>query len=279
MARRVEIAAVARLELAEVVRSRWLGFAIAVYLALAGIFVLAGLRESTVIGFTGMGRVLLSFAHALVLLLPLVGLSATGQVVGAAREQGTLELLLSLPLSRSGWFAAVSLVRYLVLLLPLLVLMPAMALWGSVAFAQPMPWGFLLRALAVSASLLACAVGAGLLVSSHARSPARALIAVLALWAAVVALLDFALIGLMLQMRLRPELVLLLAGLNPVQSARMALLSAAEPELATLGPVGFFLAHRIGADWLLVLGVGWPLLLGLGAWSLALRRLERADVV
>ena len=42
-----------------------------------------------------------------------------------------------------------------------------------------------------------------------------------------------------------PELVFSLAVLNPVECARVALLAAAQPDLATLGPVGFFLTHRM----------------------------------
>ena len=65
-----DLAAIARLDLAEVARSRWLVTCLAVYAVLGGVFVLVGLRESTVIGFTGMGRVLFSLCHALVLILP-----------------------------------------------------------------------------------------------------------------------------------------------------------------------------------------------------------------
>ena len=91
----------ARLDLAEVRRSRWITFCVAVYAVLAGVLVLVGMRESTLLGFTGVGRVLLAFSHALVLVLPLLALTATGQLVGRARDDGSLELLLAQPLARS----------------------------------------------------------------------------------------------------------------------------------------------------------------------------------
>ena len=81
------------------------------YGLVAAVFVLVGMRESSVLGFTGMGRVLLSFCHALVLLLPLLALSATGQTVNRSRDDGTLELLFSHPLSRTGYFTAVTITR------------------------------------------------------------------------------------------------------------------------------------------------------------------------
>lgn len=274
-----EYAAIARLDLAEVVRSRWLICVAAVYALLAGVFVLVGMRESTLMGFSGMGRVLLSFSHALVLLLPLLALMATGQVVNRAREDGTLELLFSHPVRRGSYFVSVSLVRYLVLVLPLVALMVAMALGGSVVNGQDIPWRFLWRALAVSAALLFAFVGLGMAVSTFVRSVARATIWVLLLWAAGVALLDFALIGLMLQWRLNPQAVFLLAAINPVESARLALLAGASSELSVLGPVGFFLAQRVGPNALFAVGTLWPLAVGVMAWMTALHNFRKADIV
>jgi ABC-2 type transport system permease protein len=274
-----ELLAVARLDLAEVLRSRWMVFCGAVYALLAGVFVLVGLRESTLLGFSGMGRVLLSFCHALVLLLPLLALTATGQVINRAREDGSLELFFSQPLRRGTFFAAVTLVRSAVLVGPLVVLMVAMAVIGSVAYGQVVPWGFLLRALAVSTALLLAFVGLGMAVSTLVRSQARAMIWLLTLWALGVALIDFGLVGLMLQWRLNPRTVFLLASLNPVQAARMALLSGAAPDLGVLGPVGFFLAHRLGGTVLFAAGTLWPVLVGAGAWMLALRSFRRGDLV
>lgn len=271
--------ALARLDLAEVTRSRWLTFCVGLYAVLAALFVLIGLRESTVLGFTGIGRVLLSLSHALVLLLPLLALTATGQVVNRAQDDGTLELLFSQPLSRSEYFAGITGVRYALLLLPLVALMVIVALLGRVLFGSAIPWSFLARSLAACAGLLWAYTGLGLAVSVFVRNQAKAVMLLLAIWVAGVVLLDFALIGLMLQWRLNAPSVFVLAALNPVEAARLALLSAAEPSLSILGPVGFFLANRLGAGWLLIAGVGWPLLVGLAAWSLARERFIREDLV
>jgi ABC-type transport system involved in multi-copper enzyme maturation permease subunit len=277
--RRAGLAAVLRLELAEVLRSRWIVFCAAVYALLGVTFVLVGARESTVVGFTGMGRTLLSFTHVLVFLLPLLALTATGQVVNTAREEGALELLFGNPLRREEWFLGVTLVRVGVLAVPLLVAVPGLALVGWVAFREPVPWGWMLRALAVGTTLLACFVAIGLLVSTTVRSTSRALIVLLVVWCASVALIDFGLVGLMLQSHVEPRLVFLLAALNPVQGARMALLSAADAELATLGPVGFYLANHVGTFGLLLIGTLWPALLGAELWVVAATRFRRSDVV
>ena len=93
----------------------------------AALFVLVGLRESTVVEFTGMGRVLFSLCHALVLLLPLVALTLTGQVVNRARDEGALELYLTHPVRRANYFAAVSLVK------------PVLPHWGLIGAVGLMP--------------------------------------------------------------------------------------------------------------------------------------------
>lgn len=279
MSLRREIAVVARLDLAEVLRSRWLVFCLVVHTILAGTFVLVGMRESGVVGFTGMGRALMSWSHVLLFLLPLLALSATGQVVNGARDDGSLELLLSNPVSRTGYFVGTTLVRLVALCVPLLVAMPVMGLFGALAFGQQVPWDFLLRGVVVSVALLGCFTAVGMLVSTLVRSQAKALMLTLLLWALSAALIDFALVGVMLQWELPPSAVFALAAINPVQCARLALLSGAQPELSTFGPVGFFLANRIGSGGLLALGIVWPLLLGLTAWVWSLGAFRRRDLL
>ncbi len=274
-----EIRAVARLDLAEVLRSRWIFFCAATYALLAGVFVLVGLRESSLLGFTGMGRVLLSFTHALLLLLPLLALTATASMVNRARDDGSFELLFTMPLRRTTWFIGSSAVRYLVLVIPLVALMAGMGLYGQVIRGQEVPWPFLWRSLAVCAALLFCFAGIGVAISTFVRHPAKATTYVILVWALAVALLDFGLIGLMLKWQLDPKAVFTLAALNPVQDARMALLSSIEPDLGTFGPVGFYLANRIGGSALFLLGLAWPAIVGLTAWSAALWRFRRGDLL
>ena len=272
-----ELSAAARLDLAEVLRSRWLVFCAAVYAVLAGVLVLVGLRESTLLGFTGMGRVLLAFAHALVLVLPLLALTATGQVVGRARDEGSLELLLSQPIRRTAWLAGVTLVRFAVLAAPLAVIVVAMGLYGQ-ARGQIIPWGFVLRVLVISAALLWAFVGIGVAISVHVRQQVRAITYVVLAWALAVALLHVGLVGMMLRWRLDPHAVFTLAALNPVQDARLALLSNLDPDLATLGPVGFYLAQKLGQGHLYLLGVLWPAVLGTLAWAASAWSFRNGDV-
>lgn len=276
--RLAEISAVARLDLGEVMRSRWLLSCLLLYALLGGVFVLVGLRESSVLGFTGLGRVLFSLCHALVLLLPLLALLGTVQTVNPARDDGSLEVYLSHPIGRGAFLAGVTGVRLAALALPLAAVMVVVALAGS-ARGQAIPWAFLVRSLAVCIALLGAYVGVGVATSVLVRNPARAMTVVFLIWTASVALLDFAGIALLLQWRVSPQAVFALAAANPVQTARMALLSSAEPTLATLGPVGFYLANRLGANTLFALGLAWPALVGVAAWLAAWNAFRRGDAV
>ena len=273
-----ELGALVTLERAELLRSRWLWLGCGLYAALSAAFLGVGLRESSVLGFTGLGRVLFSLSHALVYLLPLLALLATGPSIPRAREDGSLELLLSQPVSRASYLCLALGVRWLGLVVPLVVLF--LALGGAAALlGAALPWGFLAQALAVSAALLFAFAALGLALSCTARTSAHALAALLLAWLAAVALLDFGVIGILLRWQLAPQAVLVLAALNPVEAARVALLAGAEPDLATLGPVGFYLAARLGPTGLVALGVGWPLAFGGLALAHALRRFCRDDAV
>lgn len=273
----VELRAAARLDLAEVIRSRWIWFCIAVYAVLAVALMTVGMRESNILGFTGTSRVLLSFTHALILLLPLIALVATAPAVQRAREDGSLELLFSQPLSPSRWLFAVFAVRYLALVLPLVVAMVVVGMWGQIAHGDPAPWGFMFRAMQISASLVLAFAAIGIAISVFVRNSARVITYIILTWIAGVALLDFGLIAVLLRWRLDAHAVFTLAVLNPVEAARLALLSELEPDLGTFGPVGFYLAHRVGSATLFALGVAWPCAVGVLAYAVAALRFRHND--
>lgn len=267
----------ARLDFAEVLRSRWIWFCTGTYLVLGGVLLVVGVRESSILGFTGTSRVLLSFSNAMLLALPLIALMALAPAVQRARDDGSLELLLGQPLSPGVWFAAICTVRYLALVVPLAAVMVAIGAWGQVMHDDPMPWQFIGRSLAVSSSLLLAFAGIGAAISVFVRNPARVITYLVLVWAAGVALLDFGLIGMMLKWRLDPHAVFTLAVVNPVEAARLAMLSDLQPDLASFGPVGFYMANRVGPTTLFALGVAWPAVVGVVSWTVAYLGFVRSD--
>lgn len=269
-----------RLEMADALRSRWVVFTTAVYAVVFAAFIWLGLRESSVLGFTGLSRVVLNVANAVVVSVPLVALVATNQTIVRARTTGFFELVLAQPCRRDDWLLALVASRVVVVLGPLVALLLATLGIGLVLREdQATLVPLVARSLAVTAALAWAFLGVGLWTSSVARTPERATVYALLVWLIAAALHDFALIGAMLRYRLTPAAVFALAAANPVEAARIALLSSVDPELGVLGPVGFWLANKLGPKLTLLVGIGWPFLLGSVCLGLASRRLARADLV
>jgi ABC-2 type transport system permease protein len=271
-------AALFRLELADALRSRWVLFTAASYVLVFGAFVWLGLRESRVLGFTGLSRVVLNVSNAVVIVLPLVSLVATHQSIVRARSTGLFELILAQPVRREDWLLSAVGSRLLVIVGPLALLLVATLAVGAFSGEASLA-PLVARSLVVVASLSLGFVGVGVLVSSAARSTERATVYALVAWLGASVLHDFGLIGLLLRWHLSPPVVFLLAAINPVESSRVAILSGVDPELSVLGPVGFWLANTLGARWALVLGVGWPVAVGVIALLFARRNLRRCDLV
>ncbi|HEY2515892.1 MAG TPA: ABC transporter permease subunit [Polyangiaceae bacterium] len=272
--------ALLRLELSDALRARWLVVTGAVYAVLFGAFVWLGLRESEVLGFTGLSRVVLNLANAITLAVPLVALVATAQTIVRARQSGFFELMLSEPVRRADWFSSILASRLFVVVAPLAVLFGGVLLVAPLVDAHDASLvPIVLRSLATTAALAWAFVGIGLWVSAAACSPERATVLALLVWLAASALHDFALVGALLRFKLAPAIVFAVAASNPAEAVRIAILSGVDPDLSVLGPVGFWLANALGPRLALGVGVGWPALLGaLAVWR-AQRRLAHSDLV
>jgi ABC-2 type transport system permease protein len=267
-----------RLELADALRSRWVSFTGASYALVFGAFVWLGLRESSVLGFTGLSRVVLNLANAVAIVLPLVSLVATSQAIVGARSGGFFELFLTQPCRRGQWFSSITLSRLAVIAGPLLALLLMAAVAGALLGERAL-LPLVAKSAGVTLALTLAFVGIGLWISAHAPTPERATVYALLTWLCASALHDFALIGVLLQLRLSPQLVFGLAALNPVEAARLAILSSVDPELSVLGPVGFWIANSLGPTLTATVGIAWPLALGALATLLAARRVARMDLV
>ena len=268
-----------RLELAESLRSKWALFTAVLYALMVAAFVWLGLRESTVLGFTGLSRVLLNVSNAVIVVFPLVVLVGTHSAVVRAKTSGFFELMLTQPATRREWFLGLLLSRVLVLAGPLVVLLGGAALCSLLLEPEPGMAAIAVRSITITVSLVFSFIGVGLWVSARARTVERAMVWALVAWVVTAALHDVLLIAVLLRTHLPPEVVFLLAALNPSEAARVGLLTSVDPELSALGPVGFWLANTLGPALAFAIAVGWPLVLGtLSTWR-AVRRVEAADLV
>lgn len=264
-----------RLEAHAVARARWFVAAVLLSLSLVGFFLLVAARESSVLGFTGFGKVMGGVVQASLLLIPLLSLASTAQAVTEARQSGVLEWMLSQPVTRSACFRAMLLPRLAALLTPLAGSVLGLAVVAAVLGQPVAP-----RLVAVFLAVLigqGFAFGAlGMWMSCISRTPEQALLRGLAIWMSTAVLVDFVLLGVLLRWELPASAVFCLAGLNPMQDGRVAVLAAIDPQMGALGPVGAWALHSLGEPLTLAWTIGWPFLLGalatLGAWASFLRR-------
>lgn len=268
-----------RFELADSLRSKWLGSSLGLYGVLFAVFVALGLRESSILGFTGISRVVLNVTNGVLVAVPLLVLLATCQIVVRARRNGLLEMTLAQPTRRDEWFFGVLASRALVLVGPLLLMFAAAAMVGAFSGGEEGLWAMTARCLAISVSLAWAFLGVGLFVSTVARTAERAIVYALLVWVTVTALHDFALVGLLLHARIPPRAVFALAALNPTEAARIGILTGVDAELSVLGPVGFWIANTLGAAKALLVAVAWPALIGTVGVLLAARNVRRGDAI
>lgn len=273
------VLAFTRLELMDALRSKWLMFASVLYLGLLATFVWLGLRESSVIGFTGLSRVLLNLSNAVIVVFPLVVLIGTHSAIVRAKTNGFCELMLVQPVRRSTWFWGLLLSRVVVLIGPLVVILAGCAIGAAFVEEEPGLAAVAARSLGITSALIFAFLGIGLYISARAKTLERAIVLALLAWVVTAAVHDVFLITVLLRTPLPPHVVFFASVLNPSEAARVGLLTSVDPELSSLGPVGFWLANKLGATLALALAIGWPVTLGvLGSWRAA-RRLEAADLV
>ena len=238
-------------------------------------FVLVGVRESNVLGFTGMGRVLMSFTHALLLLLPLLALTATGQLINRARDDGTLEMLFS-HRCRAALFSWHHAGALRAAPRPVDHARAAARRARQPVLRQAIPWAFLGRALAISAALL-WAFGAGAAhldggAQSGARHDVRA-----GGFRLGVALLDFGVIGFAQVAAARRDIVRHLRG-KPGAGGRAWRCSRRRAGARHAGACRLLPSSRIGENALFALGTLWPVALA-HLWWAASRHFRKSDLV
>ena len=249
---------IAQRELREALRNKWLWFYAVAFAGLALALSQAGLASAGYAGLGGFGRTAASLINALLLFVPLMGLSVGAGAVAGDRERGTLLYLLAQPVSRAEVFfgkaigAAMALVAALGLGFGLAGLGLASGGDGN-ALAYLMLAGFTLLLALVS-------LGLGFIVSTLTRKGATAAGAALVLWLGLVFFGDLGLVGATLTWRPTSDVLFMLLVVNPLQVFKLASIYSLRATLDTLGAVGQFAFFQFGSALpvvLLTLLAGW----------------------
>jgi Cu-processing system permease protein len=256
---------VAQRELREALRAKWMAFYSLGFAALAFALSQAGMASAGYAGLGGFGRTAASLINALLLFVPLLGLSVGAVTLSGERERGTLMYLLAQPVSRAEVFfgkalgAALAIIAALSLGFGLAGLALATGEAGNAL-------GYL--GLAGYTILLALvSLGIGFSISTLTRKNITALGAALLLWLTLVFFGDLGLIGATLTLKPTPETLFVLLVLNPLQAFKVASIYNLRGTLDTLGTVGQYAFYEFGSAlpvMLLALMVVW-VMIGFGA--------------
>ena len=95
---------IAQRALRDALRNKWLWFYAVGFGALAFALAQAGMASSGYAGLGGFGRTAASLVNALLLFVPLIGLTVGAGVIAGERERGTLLYLLAQPVNRAEIF-------------------------------------------------------------------------------------------------------------------------------------------------------------------------------
>lgn len=235
---------IAQRELREALRNKWLAAYAIGFALLALALSRASLAAAGYAGLGGFGRTAASLINALLLFVPLLGLSVGASALAADRERGTLFYLLAQPVSKAEVFWGKALGTTLGMTASLAGGFGLAALGLSTGVSGD-PLAFL--GLAGFTLLLALAsLGIGFLVSALTRKGATAIGAALLIWLGLAFLGDLGLIVGVLALRPDPATLLGLLVANPLQIFKLGAVYTVHATLDPLGAAGQYAMYRFG---------------------------------
>jgi Cu-processing system permease protein len=236
---------IARRELREALRNKWLWLYAVGFAVLALALSQAGLASSGYAGLGGFGRTAASLINAILLFAPLIGLSVGAGVISGDRERGTLLYLLAQPVSRAEVFfgkalgAALAVIGALALGFGLAAVGLASARDGRAVVYLTLVANTLLLALA--------ALAIGFVIGAVSRKAAAATGVALIVWLALVFAGDLGVLGLTVALRPSPDALLAMLLVNPLQVFKLSAIYGLRATLDTLGVAGQYASYRFGA--------------------------------
>jgi ABC-2 type transport system permease protein len=253
---------VAYLDVKESLRSKWFYVYALVFGGLMALFFVTGVSDSVVMGFTGLSRLLLVFIQVTIIILPIFILITTVKSISGDRESNVLEYMLSFPVSLTQYYWGKMLGRFLTVFLPVIFAL-LLGVGFGIAKGGNLPWAMISLYSALLFAMCFVFLGIAFFVSTIVKSSDIAVGSSFMIWIVLLAFIDIALIGLMLQGRASDGLIISIALLNPIEVFRIGAISLFDPELTVIGPVAYYLLDSLGAKLLMIYSIFYPIILGL----------------
>lgn len=252
---------IAYLDIKESLRSKWFYVYTLVFGGLMALFFITGVSDAVVMGFTGLSRMLLIFIQVTIIILPIFILITTVKSISGDRESNVLEYMLSFPVSLSHYYWGKMLGRFVTVFLPVFLALVMGVVFGLIKGGN-LPWSIIFLYSVLLFALCFTFLGIAFFLSSVVKSTDIALGSSFAVWIFLLAFIDIALIGLMLQNRVDDKIILTLAMLNPIEVFRIGAISLFDPELTVIGPVAYYLLDTMGRKLLILYAIIYPVIVG-----------------
>lgn len=268
----------ARLDVKESIRARWFVVYSLIFGGIVAAFFAFGITESRVLGFMGLSRLLVTYIQIAMAIMPVFILITTVRSVAGDREAGVFEYLLSLPVSLGSWYWGRLVGRFLIVFMPVFLAMLAAAGWATYQQIE-VPWKMFGVYTGLLAAMSWCFLGLGMFLSSLARSVDIAQGAAFMLWLTCLLFLDLILLGVMIQGRISPDVVVGLALINPLQVFRTGALMLFDPQLVVFGPAAYVIYDYFGGPNFIAYAMAYPVLLGTLGAGVGYLAFKRGDLV
>jgi len=259
-------------------RSRWFWAYSLLFGGFVAVMFTSGITESQIIGFVGLGRLMVTFMQISMAILPIYVLISTVRSVVGDRENSVMEYILSLPISFSSYFWGKLIGRFLINYTPIFIALLGAVLWALITNID-VPWDLFFLYSALLASLVFLFLGLSMYISARASSQDIAVSTAFIIWLFLVAFIDLILIGIMLRMRGNPDLIIGLGMLNPLQVFRTGSLILFDPQLTVMGTASYYVLDTVSRGVFIAFSLIYPIALGFLFAFLGNRYFNRNDVV
>ena len=239
---------------------------------------MSGITESQIIGFVGLGRLLVTFMQVCMVIIPIYVLITVVRSIVGDKENNVMEYILSLPVSFSSFYWGKFFAKFIVIYTPLLLALVGSVIWGSL-ISLDVPWNMFWLYSALLAAMIFCFLGIGMFISVYTRSQEFAVSTAFIIWLVLVAFLDLLLMGMMLKFRINPDLVIGIGMFNPLQVFRVGVLVLFDPKLTTMGPAAYYILDTVNRGVFIAFSIIYPVLLGYLFACLGNRRFNNKDVI
>jgi ABC-2 type transport system permease protein len=122
-------------------------------------------------------------------------------------------------------------------------------------------------------------LGLSMFLSTITKSQEMALSTAFVIWLFLVAFMDILLIGMMLKMRINPEMVIGASLFNPLQVFRTGSLILFDPKLTVMGSVSYYVLDTVSRTTFIIYSLTYPFVIGFVFALLGNRYFKSHDVV